>query len=87
VRDVKAAFFQVLAAEALVEASEQLQLVQGGFEQGKFGFIELLDTQPTTAEARLTYQQKLLELNVAQAELDALLSIVPTHPQPMSFPK
>ena len=58
----------------LPKANEALRLVQTGFEQGKFGFIDLLDTQRTTAEARLAYQQKLLELNVAQAELEALLA-------------
>jgi hypothetical protein len=34
----------------------------------------LLDTQRTAAEARLTYQEKLLELSIAQAELEALIS-------------
>ena len=57
----------------LPKANEALRLVQTGFEQGKFGFIDLLDTQRTTAEVRLAYQQKLLELNVAQAELEALI--------------
>jgi cobalt-zinc-cadmium efflux system outer membrane protein len=57
----------------LPKANDALRLVQAGFEQGKFGFIDLLDTQRTTAEARLAYQQKLLELNVAQAELEALI--------------
>lgn len=56
----------------LPKATEALRLVQTGFEQGKFGFIDLLDTQRTTAEARLAYQQKLLDLNVAQAELESL---------------
>jgi cobalt-zinc-cadmium efflux system outer membrane protein len=56
----------------LPKATEALRLVQTGFEQGKFGFIDLLDTQRTTAEARLAYQQKLFELNVAQAEIEAL---------------
>lgn len=56
----------------LPKANEALRLVQTGFEQGKFGFIDLLDIQRTTAEARLAYQQKLLELNVAQAELESL---------------
>ena len=56
----------------LPKADEALRLVQAGFEQGKFGFIDLLDTQRTTAEARLAYQQKLLELSVAQAELESL---------------
>ncbi len=58
----------------LPKADRALELVRGGFDQGKFGFIDLLDTQRTTAEARLAYQQKLLELNVAQAELEALLA-------------
>lgn len=57
----------------LPKANEALRLVQTGFEQGKFGFMDLLDTQRTTAQARLAYQQKLLELNVAQAEIEALL--------------
>ena len=57
----------------LPKATEALRLVRTGFEEGKFGFIDLLDTQRTTAEARLAYQQKLLEMNIAQAELEALL--------------
>lgn len=57
----------------LPKAKRALELVRGGFEQGKFGFIDLLDTQRTTAEVRLTYQRKLLEMNVAQAELEALI--------------
>lgn len=57
----------------LPKAVEALRLVQTGFEQGKFNFIDLVDTQRTTAEARLAYQGKLLEMNIAQAELEALL--------------
>jgi cobalt-zinc-cadmium efflux system outer membrane protein len=68
----------------LPKANEALRLVQTGFEQGKFGFIDLVDTQRITAEARLAYQQKLLEMNVAQAELAALLQ--PQTQQP-STPK
>lgn len=66
----------------LPKADEALRLVQTGFEQGKFNFIDLVDTQRTTAEARLAYQQKLLELNVAQAELEALLR--PQSNQPLT---
>jgi len=57
----------------LPKANEALRLVQAGFEQGKFGFLDLLDTQRTAAEARLAYQRRLLELNLARAELEALL--------------
>jgi outer membrane protein, heavy metal efflux system len=63
----------------LPKANEALRLVQTGFEQGKFTFIDLVDTQRTTAEVRLAYQQKLLELNIAQAELAALLQPQPTQ--------
>ena len=67
----------------LPKANEALWLVQKGFEQGKFGFIDLLDTQRTTAEARLAYQRKLLELNIAQAELESLAAGgIRFHPNP-----
>lgn len=68
----------------LPKAEEALRLVRTGFEQGKFNFIDLVDTQRTTAEARLAYQQKLLEMNISQAELEALLQ-PQTHP--VSTPK
>jgi hypothetical protein len=34
--------------------------------------MDLLDIQRTTGEARLAYNRKVLELNVAQAQLEAL---------------
>jgi cobalt-zinc-cadmium efflux system outer membrane protein len=57
----------------LPKADEALRLVQTGFDQGKLGFLDLMDTQRTDAEAHLAFQEKLLELNLAQAELEALL--------------
>ncbi len=57
----------------LPKADAALRLVQTGFQEGKFSFIDLLDTQRTAAEARLAFQRKLLDLNVARAELEALL--------------
>jgi outer membrane protein, heavy metal efflux system len=66
----------------LPKAAEALRLVQTGFEQGKFNFIDLADTQRTTAEARLAYQHKLLDMAVAQAELEALLQ--PQTHQPLT---
>ncbi|HOX58312.1 MAG TPA: TolC family protein [Candidatus Paceibacterota bacterium] len=64
----------------LPRGEEALRLVRRGFEEGKFGFIDLLDTQRTAAEVRLAYQRKLLELNVAQADVEALLARVPGKP-------
>jgi cobalt-zinc-cadmium efflux system outer membrane protein len=85
--------YQTAAAQAasyheriLPKAAEALRLVKTGFEQGKFSFIDLLDTQRTTAEVRLAYQEKLLELNIAQVELEALLqpnTQKPSTPDPI----
>jgi outer membrane protein, heavy metal efflux system len=73
--------------EALPKADEALRLVQRGFEEGKFSFIDLVDTQRTTAEVRLAYQQKLLELNVAEAEVEALVKPEVRAPKPEENPK
>jgi cobalt-zinc-cadmium efflux system outer membrane protein len=61
----------------LPKSEEALRLVRTGFEEGKFGFIDLLDTQRTTAEARMIYQKKLFELNAARAELETMTEPVP----------
>lgn len=60
----------------LPKATEAMRLVRLGFDEGKYGFMDLLDTQRTAAEAQLDYLGKLLELNIAKAEFEAL-----THPQ------
>ena len=80
----RAAAEQVARYRELVlpKADDALRLVQTGFEQGKFGFIDLVDTQRTTAEVRLAYQQKLLELNVAEAEVEALRPAPPDRLSP-----
>lgn len=69
----------------LPKANQALRLVQMGFEQGKFEFMDLLDVQRTAAEARLAYQKKLLELNIAQAELEALLFPHEAELEPISI--
>jgi outer membrane protein TolC len=56
-----------------------LRLVRAGLEQGKFAYADLAETQRTAAEARLAHQRALLEMNLAQAELEALLR-PSTHP-------
>lgn len=75
----RAAAEQVVAYRDRIspKSEEALRLVQTGFEEGKFGFIDLLDTQRTTAEVRLLYQKKLFELNSARAELEAMTEPVP----------
>lgn len=61
----------------LPKAEQALRLVQRGFEEGKFGLLDLLDTQRTAAETRRAYVEKLLELHSARAELEALLGTPP----------
>jgi cobalt-zinc-cadmium efflux system outer membrane protein len=61
----------------LPRAAEALKLVQAGFAAGKFGFLDLVDTQRTVAEARLAYLDKLLELNLALADREALAGTSP----------
>ena len=58
--------------QILPKANEALDRVQAGYTEGKFALADVLETRRTAAEARLAYQQKLLELNIAQAELEAL---------------
>lgn len=54
-------------------AEEALRLVRVGFEAGKFGFVDVLDAQRVLTETRLASYDSLLELNIAQADLEALL--------------
>lgn len=66
----------------LPKAEQALRLVQRGFEEGKFGLIDLLDTQRTAAQTRQAYVEALLELNSARAELEAMIGAPPLSPQP-----
>ena len=77
----QAAAAQVTAhRERILPKSEQaLRLVQTGFEEGKFNFIDYLDIQRTTGEARLAYQKKLFELYVARADLESMAQPVPAR--------
>ncbi|MEI8037231.1 MAG: TolC family protein [Verrucomicrobiota bacterium] len=61
----------------LPKSAQALRLIQSGFDEGKFGIIDLLDIQRTTGEVQLVYQRKLLELNAARADLEALTQPVP----------
>ena len=63
----------------LPKCDQALRLVQSGFDEGKFGVIDLLDIQRTTAEATLAYQKKLFELNSARAELESMAEAPPAN--------
>ena len=57
----------------LPKSDEAVKLTDKGYGEGKFTLTDLLDTQRTTAAVRLIYQDKLLELLSAQAEIEALI--------------
>jgi cobalt-zinc-cadmium efflux system outer membrane protein len=57
----------------LPRAEEALRLVRAGFEAGKLGFADLIDTQRTAAEVRLDYLDRLLDLNIALADWETLV--------------
>ena len=77
--DLRAAAEQVAAYRDRIvpKAEEALRMVQAGFDAGKFGFLDLVDTQRTVAETRLGYLDKLLELNLALADIEALAGTQP----------
>ena len=58
--------------QILPKATEALDQVQAGYNEGKFALADAIETRRTAAEGRFAYQRKLLELNIAQAELEAL---------------
>lgn len=70
----------------LPNAEKALKMVQGGFNAGKFGFLDLVDTQRVLAESRFTYYEKLYELNAARAALEALLLKDPHLPLSVEQP-
>ena len=57
----------------LPKAERALQLVQRGYDAGRFDLLDLLDIQRTTAESKMAYYDKLFELHAAGADLESLL--------------
>ncbi len=56
----------------LPKAAEALRLVQAGFDAGKLGFADLIDTQRTATQVHLDYLERLLELNLALADWETV---------------
>jgi cobalt-zinc-cadmium efflux system outer membrane protein len=67
-----AAQAQTYKTRILPKSEEALRLVRLGFDEGRFGMMDLLDTQRTAAETRLEYQKLLLEVALARNEWHAL---------------
>lgn len=68
---------QVAAYDARIQprAEEALRLSRSGYAAGKIGLLDLIDAQRTLAATRAEGLDKLLELNIAVADLEALAGI------------
>ena len=59
--------------EILPNAKSSLDLTRKGYQQGEFGYLELLTAQRTYFRVNLTYLESLRELWVSAVEIDGLL--------------
>ena len=53
-------------------AEESLKLIERGYREGEFNYIDLLDTQRTWAETRISYIESLKNLNLLIADIERL---------------
>ncbi|MGM0491118.1 MAG: TolC family protein [Planctomycetota bacterium] len=59
--------------ELLPDAQETLELVREGYQQGEFGYLELLTVQRTYFQNSLAYLDSLLQLRLSRARIEGLL--------------
>ena len=56
----------------LPKAEESLKLIERGYKEGEFNYIDLLDAQRTWAETRISYIESLKSLNLLIADIERL---------------
>ncbi len=56
----------------LPKAEESLKLIERGYKEGEFDYIDLLDAQRTWAETRISYIESLKNLNLLIADIERL---------------
>ena len=59
--------------DILPDAKTSLNLVQAGYQQGEFGYLELLTSQRTYTRVSLAYLEALRELRLSTVAVDGLL--------------
>lgn len=59
----------------LPKAEESLKLIERGYKEGEFNYIDLLDAQRTWAETRISYVESLKNLNLLIADIERLAVI------------
>jgi cobalt-zinc-cadmium efflux system outer membrane protein len=59
--------------ELLPDAKSNLELVQQGYRQGEFGYLELLTGQRTFFRVNLAYVESLQDLSISSTRIEGLL--------------
>jgi cobalt-zinc-cadmium efflux system outer membrane protein len=74
-RDLTVAAAQVKAyrTQILPGAQAAFEALETGYRAGRFGFLDLLDTQRSLGQARLKYAEVLVELHLSVAEVERLI--------------
>ncbi|MFN0149251.1 MAG: TolC family protein [bacterium] len=63
----------LVEADVLPDAEEAFQAIRGGYEEGRFSFLEVLDVQHTLAAARAQRLRALAELHLSVVDIEALI--------------
>jgi outer membrane protein, heavy metal efflux system len=63
---------RLLKSVVLSKADSANQVMQAGFSQGRYSYLEVLDAQRTLVEARQQYLRALSDFHFAVAEIEAL---------------
>ena len=61
-----------LKTSVLPGAEEAFDFARGGYEAGKFGYLEVLDAQRTLFDARRQYNQSILEYHTQRAVIERM---------------
>ena len=80
--DTASSEVKMLWQEALPAAGSAFEIVQEGYRQGKFNYLDLLGAQQTWSETRMNYISALVSLNRARVRVERLIAapLVPVHP-------
>ena len=59
--------------DILPDAKRSLELIETGYQQGEFGYLQLLTAQQTYSRTNLAYVERLRELRLRAVEIEGLL--------------
>ena len=59
--------------DILPDAKRSLELIETGYQQGEFGYLQLLTAQQTYSRTNLAYVDRLRELRLRAVEIQGML--------------